>query len=191
MIESKEIANPKLENLKKVISKVLLEEFTAQGHTMTGAVVKDIEYQKEYKGKSLILTGKMYPYGMIVQVGVTSDKIPYDPTRRTGAGTSKYIQALIQYAKQRMGARSEQSAKSIAFAIARTHKKDGMPTKGSYKFSKTGKRKDWIMEAMAKKEDEITEAVREVAFEAISVTFDLIITKYQRELNPESNGTHN
>ena len=190
MIESKEIANPKIENLKKVISKALMDEFTAQGHKMTGAIVKDIEYQKEYKGKSLILTGKMYPYGMIVQAGVTADKIPYDPNRRTGAGTSKYIQALILYAKQRMGARSDASAKSIAFAIARTHKKEGMPTKGSHKYSKTGKRKDWILEAMARYEKEITEAVSEVAFEAVSVTFDLIITKYQKELNPERYGTN-
>ena len=189
MIESKEIANEKLENLKKVISKVLLEEFTAQGHTMTGKVVKDIEYQKEYKGNFLHISGFMYPYGMIVQAGVTSDKIPYDPSKRTGAGTSKYIQALMLYAKQRMGARSEQNAKSIAFAIARTHKKEGMPTKGSYKFSKTGKRKDWIIEAMDRKQDEITKAVMEVAEQAITVTFDLMITKYQTKLN--SDGTNN
>ena len=30
-----------------------------------------------------------------------------------------------------------------AFAIAKTQKREGMPTKGSYKFSSNGRRKNW------------------------------------------------
>lgn len=179
-----EIANEKIIHLTKVISEALKEEWEAQGHKMTGAVVQDIEYFSNYKAKNILeITAMMYPYGLIVQAGVKKDKIPYTPGARTGAGTSKYIQALIQYASQRMGARSEANAKQIAFAIAAKHKKEGMPTGGSYAFTKTGKRLDWIIAAFKRHEEEIIEAVTKVASEATGITFDLLITKYQKEFN--------
>lgn len=183
MIESKEIANPAIENLKKVITEALDKEFSAQGHRMTNSLIEGIEYKKEYKGKNLEISVLMKNYGVILETGVPKEKIPYNPTIRTGAGTSKYIQALANYAKQRMGARSEATAKSIAFAIARKHWKEGMPTKGSYAFSQTGKRTEWIEEAFKKNEDKIMKAIEAIALDSTSVTIELVISKFQREIN--------
>lgn len=183
MAEAKKgIGNEKLVKLQNIISKALMEEFKAQGHHMTGKIVDDIQYESHYRAKAVLeITGSIYPYGQYVQRGVKADKIPYSPDVRTGAGKSKYIQALISYAKQRMGARSEANAKSIAFAIARTQKKEGMPTKGSYRYTKTGKRLEWVIEAFKRQDSKITEAVAQIAFEATAAAFDLLITKYQHE----------
>jgi hypothetical protein len=101
--------------------------------------------------------------------GVTAARIPYSPG--SGAKTSKYIDGLIRYAKQRMGA-SDKEAKGIAFAIASRHKKEGMPTVASAKFSSTGKRTGFIEAALDSKEAEFEQIINDAVEEAITVTID-------------------
>ena len=59
----------------------------------------------------------------------------------------------------------------------------GMPTPGSYRFSMTGKRLDWIEEALKHGGDQIADAAREIAYDLVSVKFDAIIKQWQYELN--------
>jgi len=170
-----------IEKLESVISEVLLNEWEAQGHSMGGKVVKDIEYQSKIETNRIILSGFMYPYGNIQAAGVPSSKIPYSGHSKRG-GTSLYITALQNYVKNRMGISDEKKSKGIAFAIAETQKKQGMPTRGSYRFSRTGKRTEWVSDAL-KRDDKITNAVSELAFNVMRVQFDALIDKWQVELN--------
>jgi hypothetical protein len=77
----------------------------------------------------------------------------------------------------------EKKSLGIAFAIAATHKKEGMPSKGSYAFSSTGKRLAWIEEAFKNNEDKITEAISEMAYNMLNVQLDVILNKWQIEIN--------
>ena len=175
-----------VDKLEHVLTKALAEEWKAQGHEMNGKIVDTIDYVVKQETNALTVSGMMYPYGMIIAAGTDSSKIPY--SGRTGrGGTSLYIQALQNYVKQRMRITDEKKSLSIAFAIAHTQKFSGdwkgMPTRGSYAYSKTGKRLAWIEEAFKHNEDRIIETVREMCYELLSLNFDVILTKWQAELN--------
>jgi len=171
-----------IERLEKVLSDMLLAEWEAQGHSMGGKVVRDIEYKVQQETTRIILSGFMYPYGGYIAKGIKPGKVPY--SGRTGrGGTSLYIQALQRYAQQRMGITDAKKSLSIAFAIATTQKREGMPTYHSYSYSSTGKRMDWIEEAFRKNEPRITEAISLLTFNSLSVQFDVMIAKWQTLLN--------
>jgi len=75
-------------------------------------------------------------YGLSMEFGVKPQNIPYSPG--SGAGTSKYIQGLISFWNKR-GVTGREGILA-AFATARKHKKEGMPTRSSFAFSTTGAR---------------------------------------------------
>lgn len=175
-----------IDKLKNVLTKALSDEWIAQGHSMNNTIIDNIEYVVKQETNKLTISGMMYVYGNIIAAGVMSSKIPYGG--RTGrGGTSLYIKALQDYVKARMNIQDEQKSKSIAFAIAQTQKFSGdtwgMPTRGSYAYTKTGKRLEWIEEAFKHNEDKIIESIREMCFNLLSVNFDVILAKWQAELN--------
>jgi hypothetical protein len=171
-----------IERLEQILNEALLNEWEAQGHSMNGKVVREIEYKVKQETDKLILSGFMYPYANIQAAGVKSAKIPF--SGRTGrGGTSLYIAALQNYVKARMNVNDEKRSLSIAFAIAHTQKKEGMPTRGSYSFSSTGKRLDWVEEAFKRNEDKISEAVSDMSYNLLVAKFDVLINKWQAELN--------
>lgn len=122
------------------------KEFIAQGHSLTGGWERSqTEIIKFFQG-GYGVEGFAAGYGDIVASGVSSSRIPYDPSVRSGRKTSKYIQGLQSYFMLRKGL-SERAALSAAFATAHKHKREGMPTLGSYKYSKTGQRLMFIQRA--------------------------------------------
>ena len=172
-----------VEKLEQVLSEALMNEWEAQGHAMTSKVVKEIEYKTKQETNRIILSGYMYPYGSIIAAGTKPYKIPFGGKGR--GGTSAYIEALKMYVKNRMNISDEKRALSIAFAIAKTQKEEGMPTMNSYKYSSSGKRLDWIQEAFKHGEDKITEAVSQMAYGLLSVNLDVLLNKWNILLNKE------
>jgi hypothetical protein len=174
--------NTDIEKLEQVITEILTHEFEAQGHKMTGKIMQDIEYVVKQETNKLTISGMIYPYGNILASGTKAARIPF--SGRTGrGGTSLYIQALQRYVQQRMNINDEKKSLSIAFAIAHTQKKEGMPTSGSYKFSSTGQRTDWIGEAFRAGEDKIKEAISDMVFSLLTVQIDVLISKWNLTLN--------
>ena len=119
-------------------------EWKAQGHNLTGNAIQQLE-TRIVAGSDIIIQGYVVDYMANINAGVTAANIPYSPG--SGARSSKYIAGLIDYVKRRMG-KSDREAKSIAFAIASRHKKEGMPSKASIRFSSTGKRTGFIEAAL-------------------------------------------
>ena len=117
--------------------KELRNELEAQGHRDTGKLIDSIEYEILTDTDTIKIVFTYLYYGDIVETGVKPANIPFG--KSTGAKTSKYIEALKNWAKRR-GFKKPLSA---AFAIANKHKKEGMPTKNSYRFSSNGRRKHW------------------------------------------------
>lgn len=115
----------------------LANELEAQGHRDTGALIDSIQYEILMDADIIRIVFTYLYYGDIVNDGVTAAKIPFGQS--SGAKTSLYIEALKEWAK-RKGMKNPLNA---AFAIAKTHKKEGMPSQGSYKFSNNGRRKEW------------------------------------------------
>ena len=176
-----------ISKLQDILNEALMNEFEAQGHKMSGKLINDIEYQVKQEVDRLVLSGYMYAYGSILNAGVKADNIPFSPRglgfSPSGAGTSLYIKGLQNWVKQRMSISDEQKSLSVAFAIATTQKKYGMPTSASTFYSSTGKRTEFISDAFKRDESKITEAVSDMAFNMLTVKLDTLIEKWQIEIN--------
>jgi hypothetical protein len=154
---------------------VVANEWRLQGHELTGSAVKQMETMVRMEINTLIIEGFVPDYMAINNSGVTAARIPYTPN--SGRPPSKYISGLIDYVQRRMG-KSEKEAKSIAFAIASKHKKEGMPTKTSAKYSKTGKRTGFIEQALDKNSQKFVELIEN----AITFSVEATIESYYKSI---------
>ena len=144
-------------------------QWKAQGHNLTGNAIQQLETRVIEAGNSTIIEGYVVDYMANINAGITAANIPYSPG--SGARSSKYIAGLIDYVKKRMG-KSDREAKSIAFAIASRHKREGMPTKASARFSSTGKRTGFIEAALEGVEPELAQLIERGVEESINFVLE-------------------
>ena len=146
-------------------------EWNAQGHNLTGNAIQQLETRIVEANGGTLIQGYMVDYMANINAWVTAANIPYSPG--SGARSSKYISGLIDYVKRRMG-KSDREAKSIAFAIASRHKKEGMPSKASVRFSSTGKRTGFIEAAL----DGIEPKLAALIEQGIEETINFVIESF-------------
>jgi hypothetical protein len=163
------------DDISALAIEVIAMEWRAQGHELTGSAVKQMETMVRMEINTLIIEGFVPDYMAINNSGVTAARIPYTPN--SGRPPSKYISGLIDYVKRRMG-KSDKEAKGIAFAIASKHKKEGMPTKGSVRFSTTGKRTGFIEQALDKNSQKFIELI-EVS---VAATVEVLVESYYKSI---------
>jgi hypothetical protein len=96
------------------------EAWMTSGHNMTGAMSESLEW-REPEPNVIEVWGNLY--GNVLDKGIKPERIPYK--RGSGAGTSKYITGLINWVSMRLGITGS-AGKSIAFAIAEKHKREGL-----------------------------------------------------------------
>jgi hypothetical protein len=121
------------------VKKLIVDEWIAQGHNMTGEFAAKLTHEVRYVGKVVevdIIDGTARGYGKILEYGVKPQQIRYPYARAR-------IEGLVRFVGGR-GIASGKLALSIAYAIATTHKREGMPTAASVRFSKTGKRTEYV-----------------------------------------------
>lgn len=100
---------------------------------MTGDLVESIESRilSTIEGRKIEIW--LNSYGIALDQGVPPEKIPFtEPSGR--GGRSKYIEGLQRFAQLKLGVTDNRKSLGIAFAIARKHKKVGMPVKGPTQF---------------------------------------------------------
>lgn len=104
------------------------EEFELAGHTNTNSFNNSLrgEIIEGTDGDTINIYGN--EYGIYLDKGVTSDKIPFSGSKGTG-GNSKYITGLKNWVGSKLGISDDREALSIAFAIAHTHMNTGMPVR--------------------------------------------------------------
>lgn len=118
----------------------LQKELRAQGHYLTGSLEASINGRIYPIAGGYEMRGYALYYGNILDEGVRPDRIPFELSGN--GGTSQYIAGLIAFWRKR--GLSPKEAKSAAFATAIKHKKEGMSTEASSKYSKTGFRNMFI-----------------------------------------------
>ena len=145
-------------------------ELAAQGHRLTGKLIDSVTYQVKQTATGTLIEGLMLDYGIPVNTGVPASNIPYSGSRRGGGKASKYIAGLKLFAQLRFRV-PEKEALRIAFAIANKHKKGGMPTQNSKRFSSTGKRTGAIQDGLESIDDKIQEIISEVITTYTNIIF--------------------
>jgi hypothetical protein len=94
-------------------------------------------------------------------------------------GTWVSLEALAKWVEIKGIASGEKEIKSAAFAIRNAIYREGTPTRGSYQFSKNGRRKDFIQVVL----DENLQAITEKLTEIFSKEFELAIFKHAKKVN--------
>lgn len=121
-----------------LIEESIKTQFQAQGHHLTGSWEESINHKMISSDE---IEGTAYTYGSIVNAGTAAERIPYGESNGTG-GTSQYIQGLKRFWMAK--GKGEKEALSLAFATAKVQKREGMPTAGSYLYTSTGYRTNFI-----------------------------------------------
>lgn len=141
------------------------DEVAQQGHVAMGELVASFEKQvTESVSDSFVGTIFAADHWRVVDTGVSASRIPYTPGRRSGKSSSKYIQALLDWAETVKPGLSERERKSFVFAVAATHSREGMPTRGSYSFSRNGRRTNFVQEVLDKHINTLAESIASEGF---------------------------
>ena len=159
MTDTQDIYQKLGEQVGEVVKKAVKQAFVMQGRTLTGALVNSIDYSVNATVNSAFIEFTLLDYGMILNYGVPANRIPFSPG--SGAKSSKYIDGLKMYAKLRFNA-NDKEAERIAFAIARKHKKFGMPLD-----KKTGA----VEKGLDESKEEVEELINEALTQVINVMF--------------------
>ena len=126
-------ANELLNNLAELLKEEMRQQLKIANHIMTGELVESIESRilSTIEGRKIEIW--LNSYGIELDQGVPPDRIPFtEPSGR--GGRSKYIEGLQRFAQLKLGVTDNRESLGIAFAIARKHKKVGMPVKGPTQF---------------------------------------------------------
>lgn len=165
-----------LQQLGDYLTQELTQELLKQGHKATGSLINSINYAVEFYKDALVLSMEYNDYGAVVNNGVKANRIPYGQSNG-GGGKSAYIQGLYNWVITKRLATTDKEALGIAFSIAKTHQKFGMPTPKSFSFSRNGRRVGFQDYVLATKSDEIIEIIQQGADVAIWATLDDFLTK--------------
>lgn len=160
-----------------------VDELIAQGHRATGNLIRSVVtlVKKELDGLEMAM--QHADYGVIVNTGVAPGRVPY--SRGSGARTSKFIDALIGWIRQRgIAGGLDKTVRSIAFAMATAMKRDGIPTKGSYGFTSNGRRTMWIDYIFNKYNIPWADRAAEESVDYIEQSFDAMLEKTCNRFKP-------
>lgn len=122
------------------VNREFQRELKAQGHAGSGVLLRSIVGRVLPIPEGDQLQGKSLHYAQILNKGVRPERVPF--REGSGAKSSQFITGLTNYFLKK-GLRPAE-AKSAAFATAKKMKEHGMPTPGSFKYSKNGYRTRFI-----------------------------------------------
>ncbi len=137
----------------KLIIASLQKELIQQGHEASGNLVNSFEQRVIEVPNSIVIEILMDEYGIYVNEG-----------RKTG-GKKVPINVLVDWIERKAIVNGDKEVKSLAFAIQQTIHKEGIPTKGSFKFSNNGRRKGFIDFVIDNELDEVYNELEQQVFE--------------------------
>ena len=164
-----------LTNIAEHLINELAKEITNQGHRGTGKLINSLRHEIKQEGNDSYMRIFANYYAKFVANGVGASKIPY--TRGSGKKTSKYIDALTNWVVEVLHKTPDAKARSIAFAIANAHKKQGMPTTNSYRYSNNGRRLNFIQYVLNENRAFIKEEIQKEYGKTIRAKISNIVKK--------------
>lgn len=156
-----------LKDISNIVISALVEEIKLQGHNDTGGLINSFESKETESKNRAVIEILFFNYGTFLNYG----RLP---------GTYVPFSILFDWVK-RLLKLSGLEARRATFAINNKIFKEGIPTKGALKYSRTGKRTQFIDDALKRKDKEITEAIGEYFKTVISTKFETInqVGKYK------------
>jgi len=150
----------------KLIIASLQKELIEQGHEATGNLVNSFEQRVIEVPNSIVIEILMDEYGIYVNEG-----------RKTG-GKKVPINVLVDWIERKAIVNGDKEVKSLAFAIQQTIHKEGIPTKGSFKFSNNGRRKGFIDFVINNELDEVYNELEQQVFDGYDDAIATIVKDF-------------
>lgn len=129
-------------NVNEAIIDDIAKELDLQGHRLTGALEASLKAKEIAENGGVVLTAQAAAYLENLEKGIQPEDIVIN---------SQKLAEMANYVRLRMGYQGSK-AMQVAYNILRKQAAEGNPTKNSYRFSKTGKRKEVVKETFAKNE---------------------------------------
>lgn len=162
----------------------LKSKLEAQGHGKRGSskLIDSIDFEIE-AGAQIIVAGMyMEDYYIFVEKGVRANRIPFSGRGKGKGTTSKYIQNLIRYWRFKRGLSGKEAVRA-AFATANKHKKEGMPTRSSFKYSKDGTRLGFVESTLNKFEEKVFEILERRVGNNVEIAFTNVLNDVANNLS--------
>ena len=153
----------------KLIIASLQKELLGQGHKATGNLINSFEQRDIELPNSIVIEILMDEYGIYVNEG-----------RKTG-GKKVPISVLVEWIERKAIASGDKEVKSLAFAIQNTIHKEGIPTKGSFKFSNNGRRKGFIDFVIDNELDDVYNELEKQVFEGYDDAIATIVKDFNKK----------
>ena len=153
----------------KLIIASLQKELLGQGHKATGNLINSFEQRVIELPNSIVIEILMDEYGIYVNEG-----------RKTG-GKKVPISVLVEWIERKAIASGDKDVKSLAFAIQNTIHKEGIPTKGSFKFSNNGRRKGFIDFVIDNELDDVYNELEKQVFEGYDDAIATIVKDFNKK----------
>ena len=153
----------------KLIIASLQKELLGQGHKATGNLINSFEQRVIELPNSIVIEILMDEYGIYVNEG-----------RKTG-GKKVPISVLVEWIERKAIASGDKDVKSLAFAIKNTIHKEGIPTKGSFKFSNNGRRKGFIDFVIDNELDDVYNELEKQVFEGYDDAIATIVKDFNKK----------
>lgn len=117
-----------------IVREYLREELAAQGHPLTGRLSQSFTFSFSETADVFRGAIEAEEYAIYIDAGVSASRVRYP------------IRVMIRYFLLRGLPAKE--AKSAAYATRAIHQREGIPTRGSYAFSKNGRRTGFIKQGV-------------------------------------------
>ena len=150
----------------KLIIASLQKELLGQGHKATGDLINSFDQRVIELPNSIVIEILMNEYGIYVNEG-----------RKKGAKKVP-ISVLVEWIERKAIASGDKDVKSMAFAIQNTIHKEGIPTKGSFKFSNNGRRKGFIDFVIDNELDEVYNELEQQVFKGYDDAIATIVKDF-------------
>lgn len=158
------IGNKTITLIGQEYQKDLKVELREQGHYLTGQLERSMRQKQTTSGSSEVLEVEALDY--------IEDLVEGVPANHIDVNDQGYINGLAGYVTKRMGYVGKK-ALQVAYAIAKKHAREGMPTRSSFQYSSTGQRTFADSEAYNKHEGIYSEQFED----GVSNELDIYIDK--------------
>lgn len=171
-----------IEDVRYVMSLLKLElrsKLEQQGHgkRQKSSLIQSIDFDIQASANIIVASMYMNDYYVFVEKGVKASRIPYSPGRRSGKKTSKYIQGLVRFWRFKRGLQPK-AALRAAFATANKHKKEGMPTRSSFRYSHDGTRLGFVDSTLSSYADKVFEILQRRTGNTVELTLTNILNDF-------------
>ena len=152
------------------MNRSISEQFSLQGHTLTGAAERSLQASvTRTKGRTTV-TGVAVDYMLKLDDFTTPEEVRSE-------NKNEALDGLTRYVELRMGIYGS-AARSVAYRILQKHRSEGRPLPSSAAFSQTGKRTGFIEDAETSPQN----STDRIVSDGLDQMMESVFSKQQNEI---------